>query len=283
MCDVVNKRKRNDAGKIGFSEIKVKPHSPPRTVTMQLRNGIQTLDAYRPTFDPHLDIATVVFSHVQCVKTRDNLALVSKLWRDASKPAAAYPLRFDFDAFTGRYRFAAVLVSQPCWTTTKLCLCPTRESLDFLVKLRNYVCHYAATPGSVRLLKWARENNLAWSANTCASAAHNGHLPALQYLHENGCPWDVATCHYAAHNGHLPALQYLHENGCPWDPRTCLYAAHDGRLPALKYLHENGCPWNSETCAYAADNKHWDCLQYAVDNKCDEWENYAEKYAKHLR
>jgi hypothetical protein len=66
---------------------------------MQLRNGIQTLDAYRPTFNPHLDIATEVFSHVQCVKTRDNLARVSKLWRDASKPAAAYPLRFDFDAF----------------------------------------------------------------------------------------------------------------------------------------------------------------------------------------
>ena len=46
-----------------------------------------------------MDVATVVFSHVQCVKTRVNLALVSKLWRDASKPAAAYPLRFDFDAF----------------------------------------------------------------------------------------------------------------------------------------------------------------------------------------
>ena len=66
---------------------------------MQLRNGEHVLDAYRPTFDPHLDIATVVFSHVQCVKTRVNLAVVSKLWRDASKPAAAYPLRFDFDAF----------------------------------------------------------------------------------------------------------------------------------------------------------------------------------------
>ena len=37
---------------------------------MQPRNGIQTLDAYRPTFDPHLDIATEVFSHVQCVRTR---------------------------------------------------------------------------------------------------------------------------------------------------------------------------------------------------------------------
>ena len=66
---------------------------------MQLRNGIQTPDAYRPTFDPHLDIATEVFSHVQCVKTRVNLAVVSKLWKDASKPAAAYPRVFDFDAF----------------------------------------------------------------------------------------------------------------------------------------------------------------------------------------
>ena len=63
---------------------------------MQLRNGKHALDAYRPTFDPNLDIATVVFSHVQSVRTRVNLAVVSKLWRDASKPAAAYPLRFDF-------------------------------------------------------------------------------------------------------------------------------------------------------------------------------------------
>ena len=56
-------------------------------------------DTNRPTFDPDLDIATVVFSHVQCVRTRLSLALVSKLWREASKPAAAYPLWFDFDAF----------------------------------------------------------------------------------------------------------------------------------------------------------------------------------------
>ena len=53
-----------------------------------------------------------------------------------------------------------VLVSYACWTTTKLCLYPTRESLDFLVKLRKYVCDYAARRGSVRLLKWARVNNL---------------------------------------------------------------------------------------------------------------------------
>ena len=114
---------------------------------MELRNGSQTLDAYRSTFDPHLDIATVVFSHVQCVKTRHSLALVSKLWRDASKPAAAYPLRFDFDAFPdmsagsglSALGFSALTTRQTHLITClldKLCLCPTRESLHFLVKLR---------------------------------------------------------------------------------------------------------------------------------------------------
>jgi hypothetical protein len=72
-------------------------------------------DTNNLTFDPHLDIATVVFSHVRCVKTRVNLAVVSKLWREASKPAAAYPLEFDSDAFpdmddwTRLTRFAGLL------------------------------------------------------------------------------------------------------------------------------------------------------------------------------
>ena len=211
------------------------------------------LDAYRPTFDPHLDIATEVFSHVQCVKTRVNLAQVSKLWRDASKPAAAYPLRFDLDAFPDVY-------CVPSRSTRIIDLLDNDEALSLpyervvglLGEAANGVCENAAGLGSVRLLKWTRENNLVWSTRTCFSAAINGHLPAIQYLHENGCPWNTETCSIAAQNGHLPVLQYSHENGCPWD-----------------YL----------TCHKAAQNEHWDCLQYAVDNKCPEWEIYA----KHLR
>ena len=244
-----------------------------------------------------MDVATVVFSHVQCVKTRLNLALVSKLWREASKPAAAYPLKFDLDAFPDRP-----------WTTRRdliIEMLDNDEALSLpnvrvvgllgeyervfgfvgarLVTANSVLCEYATLRGSVRLLKWTRENNLDWSAGTCTYAARNGHLPALQYLHENGCPWDSYTCSYAALSGHLPALQYLHENGCPWDWETCSSAAQNGHLPVLKYLHENGCPWDEETCFYAAYNDRWDCLQYAVDNKCDEWETYAEKYARHLR
>ena len=71
----------------------------PRIATMSTLTDSSMPDPNEPTFDPGLDVATVVFSHVQCVKTRLNLAVVSKLWREASKPAAAYPRRFDFDAF----------------------------------------------------------------------------------------------------------------------------------------------------------------------------------------
>jgi hypothetical protein len=193
---------------------------------MQPRNGIHTLDAYRPTFDPGLDVATVVFSHVQCVKTRHSLARVSKLWREASKPAAAYPLRFDFDAFPGRsyeWRSRGVLdlldndeaLSLPYERVVGLLGEPAKNVCDCVCE---YLCDYAARLGSVRLLKWTRENNLDWSAHTCAEAVLRDHLPALQYLHENGCPWDSNTCDYAMQRKHWDCLKYAVDNKAPqWE------------------------------------------------------------------
>jgi hypothetical protein len=220
---------------------------------MQLRNGIKTLDTYRPTFDPGLDVATVVFSHVQCVKTRVNLAVVSKLWRDASKPAAAYPLRFDFDAFPDVYSWRRSDLIKEMMDNDEALSLPYERVVGLLGAVANDVCNDAASRGSVRLLKWARENNRAWGASTCIYAAMYGHLPVLKYLHENGCPWNTDTCRFAAANGHLPVLKYLHENGCPWDKWTCIYTA---------------------------DSKRWHCLKYAVDNKCPGWEKHAKKYNK---
>jgi hypothetical protein len=203
-----------------------------------------------------LDIATVVFSHVQCVKTRHSLALVSKLWRDASKPAAAYPLRFDFDAFPDKDSWKRPSRVIRMLDNDEALSLPRERVVGLLGEDVRPFTRFAASRGSVRLLKWARENNLDWSTYTCTNAAYKGHLPALKYLHENGCPWDSDTCTHAAANGQLPVLQYLHENGCPWDYFTCRSAAH---------------------------NEHLDCLQYAVDNKCPEWEKYADNYAEHLR
>jgi hypothetical protein len=215
---------------------------------MSTQNNKRKLDAYRPTFDPHLDIATVVFSHVQCVKTRVNLAVVSKLWRDASKPAAAYPRVFDLDAFLESwyesffdYMGEDALYTQRTHPIIRLLdndealSLPYERVVGLLDEAAEDVCTYAALRGSVRLLKWARENNHDWHETMFSS------------------------------------------------PDMCYYAAGEGYLPLLQYLHENGCPWDDSTCEYAATYKHWDCLQYAVDNKAPEWEEYAKKYAKHLR
>jgi hypothetical protein len=215
---------------------------------MSTKNNKRKLDAYRPTFDPHLDIATVVFSHVQCVMTRDSLAQVSKLWRDASKPAAAYPSRFDFDAFPHEEEEEEASDSEEdLWIRPRMDDCtrkkrvldlmdndealslPYERVVGLLGELAEPLYIYAAFRGSVRLLKWARENNGDWNSGMCAWTAMNGHLPAL------------------------------------------------------KYLHENGCPWNSNTCFCAAEKKSWDCLQYAVDNKAPGWEMFAKGYAEHLR
>ena len=204
---------------------------------MQLRNGKRKLDAYRPTFDPHLDIATVVFSHVQCVKTRGNLALVSKLWRDASKTAAAYPLRFDFGAFwqghsihAYRAKFDRIVSMLDNDEALSMPYERVVELLDGVRDIRvHWVCWEAAFRGSVRLLKWTRENNLTkhWDEAMCHEAAQYGHLPALQYLHENGCPWNYRTCKYAAVFRRWDCLQYAVDNKCPeWEVYAKLYAKH---------------------------------------------------------
>ena len=191
-------------------------------------------DTRQPIFDPGLDVATVVFSHVRCVKTRVNLAVVSKLWREASKPAAAYPLEFDWGAFP----YTCLRYRNQDWTrridraiglldNDEAMSLPYERVVGLLGEVEKYVCDYAASRGSVRLLKWARENNRAWSTHTCCQAAYYGQLPALQYLRENGCPWDGYTCCYAARNEHWDCLKYAVDNKCPeWEKYAEKHAKH---------------------------------------------------------
>jgi hypothetical protein len=200
---------------------------------MSTQSGMWVPDTNRPIFNPGMDIATVVFSHVQCVKTRVNLALVSTLWRDASKTAAAYPLRFDWGAFPESWQYYVALYTQHIHLIIGLLdndealSLPYERVVRLLGAAANDVCNYAAMRGSVRLLKWVRENNRDWSLNTCYIAAYYGHLPALKYLHENGCPWDSHTCYRAAHNKHWDCLQYAVDNKCEgWKEYAENYAKH---------------------------------------------------------
>ena len=184
-------------------------------------------DPNEPTFDPGMDVAILVFSHVEHVKTRLNLARVNKLWLQASKPAAAYPSRFNFDAFPrmdGHTRLTRIVRLLDNDEALSL---PYERVVGLLGKPAKFVCDFAARRGSVRLLKWARENNRAWSIHTCYQAAIYGQLPALKYLHENGCPWSYMTCQYAADQKHWDCLQYLVDNKCPgWKTYAKNYAKH---------------------------------------------------------
>jgi hypothetical protein len=202
---------------------------------MSTQSGISVPDTNRPTFDPHLDIATLVFSHVQCVKTRVNLALVSKSWRDASKPAAAYPDRFDFDAFPDmhlRDLHTRIITTDMLDNDEALSL-PYERVIGLLGEAERFICDDAASRGSIRLLKWTQVNNLDWGFKwgsheyMCQYAAMNGQLPALKYLHENGCPWDWYTCCNAADNKHWDCLQYAVDNKCPeWEVYAKRHAKH---------------------------------------------------------
>jgi hypothetical protein len=198
------------------------------TVAISTSSDMSVPDTRQPIFDPGMDVATLVFSHVRCVKTRVNLSLVSKLWRDASKPAAAYPLRFDWRGFP----------DMDSWTRSDLIIdmMDNDEALslpykrvagllgetvrfDYEVRL---LCR-----GSVRLLKWTRENNHDWSARTCCCAAEHGHLPALKYLHEKGYPWNSVACYCAAQHEHWDCLQYAVDNKCDeWEKYADKYAEH---------------------------------------------------------
>ena len=229
----------------------------PRIATMSTETGVWVPDTNRPIFDPHLDIATVVFSHVQDVKTRLNLAQVSKLWRDASKTAAAYPLRFDTTGLEAHMRprgsrslryintrrgsrtlrntgleIAVRLVdndaalSLPSDRVFKLLGSAASQQL---LDIQEWLYINAAALGSIALLKWARKNDCVMRAYACHMAARNGHLHALQWLRENGCPWDHQTIEAAAKHRsnpkHLGCLWYAVENKCPgWKAYTHLLA-----------------------------------------------------------
>jgi len=201
---------------------------------MELRSGKRKLDAYQPTFDPNLDIATVVFSHVQCVGTRVRLAQVSKLWRDASKLAAGYPRRFDFsDAKAKRLRTDWLGSRYSFLIDNDEALSLPREQVFELLEsfrvwwgvvtqtplsLQEHLLRKAAVIGSVRMLKWARENDMHWpptSTNCAPLAALHGHLPALQWMHENGCPLDERACRCARFGEHWHCVRYLVDNKCP--------------------------------------------------------------------
>ena len=90
-----------------------------------------------------------------------------------------------------------------------------------------FLWDFATDIGSVRMLKWAQENDIPRPPkNACVLlAVIYGHLPALQWLHENGCPLEEQAFRYARAGGNWDCLRYLVDNKCPgWEEYADHYA-----------------------------------------------------------
>ena len=213
---------------------------------MSTQSGMWVPDTNRPIFDPHLDIATVVFSHVQCFRTRHSLALVSKLWRDASKEVGSGTL-------TAEDRSMLSL----CEIQAEAIVGIMNMASDHGVNMaRQLPYHHAImvelerkSQGDTFVKVLAREIFL----KTVAERALHLKTVAAKMVET-----DAKVEKRAA--------------------KKKKRAANEKKRRA-EFFEANGC----EPCHYAATHELWDCLQKAVDNKCPGWEYYAEKYAEHLR
>ena len=66
---------------------------------MSTQSGMWVPDTSRPIFDPHLDIATVVFSHVRCVRDPPQPRPGEQVVEGRLQACRCVPSQFDLDAF----------------------------------------------------------------------------------------------------------------------------------------------------------------------------------------
>ena len=127
--------------------------------------------------------------------------------------------------------------------------------------------------GNLDNMKWLKDNNFQWDANTFIAAAKNGNLDNMKWLWDKGCDWNEYTFTMAAKTGNLENMRWLHENGCPWDENTFYEAARsiineNKSLENIKWLKENGCPWDKSTFVGAANSLNFKIMKWLKMNGC---------------
>ena len=225
-------------------------------------------------FEPGVNIAALVFSKIQCVRTRAALAQASKFWLDVSKQKEALPRWFYLPVCEHVTKFSYKWNGLPhrhllhrreegdlanrtknkyeAWYQPKLLnlldndealSLPKERVLELMprVKTGSTLCFFAADHGCLKVLQWARANGLCMHTTDRYKNAYFA----------------------ASISGHLHVIKWLHENGYQWDYRAFGLASI-------------AAPDTSTTPA------HIPITQYLVDNKCPGWEDMRVKWAKFL-
>jgi hypothetical protein len=158
------------------------------------------------------------------------------------------------------------------------------------------VARYAASSGSVSMLKWLKTQSwCTFDEYACERAAQGGQLAALQYLRSVGCEWDqkvvashaarngsiaMAECLWqqggtdidaiimaaAASEGRIAICKLLRSLGCDWTVDATTQAATSGDIKTLRWLRENDCPWDVRAvCMQAVRNGSTDMLDFIIE------------------
>ena len=209
----------------------------PRNATMSTETGVWVPDTNRPIFDPHLDIATVVFSHVQCFRTRHSLALVSKLWRDASKEVGSGTLtaedrsmlslcEIQAEAIVGIMNMASDhgvnMARQLPYHHAIMVELERKSQGDTFVKVLAREI-FLRTVAERELYAKTVAAKAAEAAAKAKKRAAKEKQRRAEFFEANGCE----PCHYAATHELWDCLQKAVDNKCPgWEYYAEKYAEH---------------------------------------------------------
>jgi hypothetical protein len=141
--------------------------------------------------------------------------------------------------------------------------CPQPDNLD---------CAAVHAP-TLDVLKWLKQRECVFTADTCAAAAKSVHAASvLQYLHSEGVRFDVRTITTAITYQEVPLLQWLCEHGCNLSEVDPLSERPLQDLQVLSWLHSKGCPCDYGClCCNAAFNGYITTLKWAKDNGVIDW------------
>jgi hypothetical protein len=123
---------------------------------------------------------------------------------------------------------------------------PKLQALDAKYKCRLPVeiTAFAASSGSVDMLKWLKQKGCAFSADTAREAALGGHQEVIMYLHAGywHSSWDATACSAASKNCHVPLLCWLVQQKCKYD--GCKYdwlrAVQQNKVDAMECFCTTG-------------------------------------------
>lgn len=221
-------------------------------------------------FEPGVNIAALVFSKIQCVRTRAALAQASKFWLDVSKQKEALPRRLYLPVCANVFNHSYTYNYGKCLR----CDGTGRIICD------GGIFAYKYEPKLLKLL----DNDEALS------------LPkerVLELMHR--VKTGRSLCFFAAEHGCLKVLQWALANGSlilttGRDRNSYFAASVSGHLHVVKWLHENGYRWDYRAFGHASiaapdtstTPAHIPITQYLVDNKCPGWEDMRVKWAKFL-